>query len=121
MKGKLRIPEDIRKLFLNRTAAVLSALFVLFSGAALLFPARPTGPDAAGSGSLGPYIAEVSNAWDRLATRYLGFGMPVSDILFYAAFSLLGFCAAYFGTEYFVRRRTDGVIKRFFTHPEDKR
>ena len=117
----MRIPEDIRKAFFNRAAAVLSVIFVLFVTAMLLMPANM--PEAATGYASGQssYMAEISTAWDKLGARYLGFDVPVPEILAYAAFSLFGICAAYFGIDYLVKRRTDGVIKRLFTHPEDKR
>ena len=116
----MRIPEDIRRLFFNRAAAVLSVMFVIMAGALLLMPANM--PDAAAGLANGQssYMAEISSAWHRLWARYLNFEVPASEILAYAVFSLLGICSAYLGIGYAVRRKTDSVIKRLFTHSKDK-
>lgn len=63
--------------------------------------------------------SELGSRWEKMSSRFIvdigGFDMVAPLAGIFAGIGIV------FGVNYYVKRRTDGVIKRLFTHPEDKR
>jgi len=63
--------------------------------------------------------SELELRWQRISSRFtVDFGGFDATAPLVALFAGIGIVI---GANYAVKRRTDSVIKRHFTHPEDKR
>lgn len=108
--------------FFNRTVWILIiALLGSLFAAPFLTPVVDYAQSTGNSQNrvISSYMSEISNAWNRISSQYLTFRIPEFDLAGTAALALFG-TVIVFGADFYIRRRTENVIKRLFTHNKDK-
>ncbi len=110
-------------MMLQKRAIILLAFCILVFAFLMVFLALPASvsKDTAAyqSYSKSGYATEVSVSWDKMAEKNLGFSIPDFDFASMFGALVLG-ALVYGGIDIYTRRKTDHVIKRRFTHIQNK-